>query len=212
MSDGGISWRRHAARRNQASTIGALGLPVVSRFGQAASPVLFWESTDSYAVRFLHLAVEAFVDAERPAGPALLLSPERYDEQAIAVTTGQMASRLVLEDPSMVVLSGLDTGGHGIGPGPFVEAFGAAGASSVVASLWPVLDESATHLFRVFYGKLAVDGIAPGAAFREAQLLLLDDPLVFDQGEGREPVEFDASHPYFWAGYRMYRGSAGACG
>ena len=211
MSDGGISWRRHAARRNQASAIAALGLPVLSRFGPAASPALFWESTGSYAVRFLHLAVEARLEPGDPGGSALLLSPARYDEQAISVSTSQIASRLTLEPDSLVVLSGLDAGGHGIGPGPFVEAFGAAGATSVVASLWPVLDESATHLFDAFYRKLAA-GVATSAdALRNAQLRLLADPLVFDQGEGRDPVEFDASHPYFWAGYRTYRGSAKSC-
>lgn len=215
MSDGGISWRRHAARRNQASTIAALGLPVISRFGQAASPALFWESADSYAVRFLHVAVEARIDPGNTGGSALLLSPERYDEQALPVGINQLESRLALEPESLVVLSGLDTGGHGIGPGPFVEAFGAAGASSVVAALWPVVDESSTHLFAAFYKSVAgapVAGGAPAAALREAQLRLLADPLVFDQGEGREPVEFDASHPYFWAGYRIYRSSAETCG
>ncbi len=211
MSDGGISWRRHAARRNQASTIDVLGLPVIARFGQSASPALFWESTDTYAVQFLHVAVEALVDPKRPAGTALLLSPARYDEQAIPVATSQLASRLALEAESLVVLSGLDTGGHGIGPGPFVEAFGAAGASSVVASLWPVVDESATHLFAAFYNRVA-EGTLTAAALREAQLRLLADPLVFDQGGEREPVEFDASHPYFWAGYSAYRGSADDCG
>lgn len=211
MSDGGISWRRHAARRNQANTIDALGLPVIARFGQAASPALFWESIDSYAVQFLHIAVEALVDPEDPAGSALLLSPERYDEQAIPVATDQLASRLALQPDSLVVLSGLDTGGHGIGPGPFVGAFGAAGASSVVASLWPVVDESATHLFTAFYNRVA-EGTQTAAALRKAQLRLLAGPLVFDQGEGREPVEFDASHPYFWAGYRVYRSSTEACG
>lgn len=211
MSDGGISWRRHAARQNQASTIRSLGLPVVSRFGQAASPAALWESTASYAVRFLHLAVEARVDSESSAGSALLLSPERYDEQAIPVAPGQLASRLALEGEALVVLSGLDTGGHGIGPGPFVEAFGGAGASSVVASLWPVVDESATRLFDAFYSSVA-DGTHPAVALRQAQVRLLAQPLHFDQGDGREAVEFDASHPYFWASYRMYRGSADDCG
>ena len=210
MSDGGISWRRHAARRNQASTLGALDLPVVSRFGPAASPTLFWESTESYAVRFLHLAVEARVDSGNPDSSALLLSPERYDEQAIPVAASQLASRLALERESLVILSGLDTGGHGIGPGPFVEAFGAAGAGSVVASLWPVVDESATHLFGAFYS-LVAEGMPTAAALRRAQLGLLAQPLRFDQGEGRAPVEFDAAHPYYWAGYRVYRGSAGSC-
>lgn len=211
MSDGGISWRQHAARRNQAGTIRALGLPVVSRFGQAASPALFWESTESYAVRFLHLAVEARVNPANTDPSALLLSPEQYDEQAIPVTTGQLASRLALERESLVVLSGLDTGDHGVGPGPFVRAFGAAGAASVVTSLWPVVDESASHLFAGFYSNLA-GGTPAAEALRKAQLGLLAHPLRFDQGEGRDPVEFDASHPYFWAGYRVYQGSAEACG
>lgn len=211
MSDGGISWRQHAARRNQAGTIRALGLPVVSRFGQAASPAIFWESAESYAVRLLHLAVEAQIDPANPDRSALLLSPERYDEQAIPVGTGQLASRLALERESLVVLSGLDTGNHGIGPGPFVEAFGAAGAGSVVASLWPVVDESTTHLFDAFYEKLA-EGATPAGALRDAQSRLLAEPLRFEQGEGREPVEFDALHPYHWAGYRVYRGSAATCG
>lgn len=211
MSDGGISWRQHAARRNQADTIRALGLPVVSRFGQAASPALFWESAGSYAVRFLHLAVEARIDPANPDRSALLLSPERYDEQAIPVGTGQLASRLALERESLVVLSGLDTGNHGLGPGAFVSAFGVAGAGTVVASLWPVVDESATHLFAAFYSNLA-QGATPARALRDAQSRLLAEPLRFDQGEGREPVEFDASHPYYWAGHRVYRRSANACG
>jgi len=211
MSDGGISWRRHAARRNQAGTIRALGLPVVSRFGQAASPALFWESAESYAARFLHLAVEARIDPANPDRSALLLSPERYDEQAIPVTAGQLASRLALERDALVVLSGLDTGGHGIGPGPFVEVFGAAGAGSLVASLWPVVDESATHLFAAFYSKLT-QGATPVAALREAQRRLMTEPLRFEQGEGRQPVDFDASHPYYWAGYRLYRRSTNDCG
>ena len=211
MSDGGISWRRHAARRNQASTISALGLPVVSRFGQAASPAALWESVNSYAVRFLHLAVEALVEPENPGNSALLLSPRRYDEQAIPVEARQLATQLAVERQAMVVLSGLDSGVHGIGPGPFLEAFGAAGASSVVASLWPVVDESTTHLFAAFYASIA-DGAHPVTAFRNAQRRLLAEPLRFDQGESRQPVDFDASHPYYWAGYRMHRGSADDCG
>lgn len=211
MSDGGVSWRRHAARRNQANTIAALDLPMVSRFGQDASPSLFWESTENHAIRFLHLAVEARIDPDRPDRSALLLSPERYDEQAIPVTAGQLASRLALERGSLVVLSGLDAGDHGVGPGPFAEAFGAAGAGAVLASLWPVVDESATHLFAAFY-RHAAEGSSPAAALRQAQLGLLEQPLRFHQGEGRESVRFDASHPYFWAGYRVYQGSAKSCG
>ena len=208
MSDGGISWREHAARRNQASTVARLGHPVVSRFGHDANPAVLWAGAADYAVRVLHLAVEATVDPDDPAASALLLSGTRHDAPARRATVSELSSRLALDVDSLVVLSGLDTGGHGLGPAPFVEAFGAAGASSVVASLWPVVDESATHLFDAFYRLLATDGEAPAAALREAQLKLLREPLSFDQGARREPVEFDASHPYYWAGYQLHRGSA----
>ena len=40
----------------------------------------------------------------------------------------------------------------------------------------------------------------------------MTEPLRFEQGEGRQPVDFDASHPYYWAGYRLYRRSANDCG
>ena len=211
MSDGGISWREHAARRNQAGTVAGLGHPVVSRFGQDANPALLWLSTADYAVRVLHLAVEATVDAGDPSASALLLSGTRHDAPARRATASELATKLKLEVDPLVVLSGLDTGGHGLGPAPFVEAFGAAGASSVVASLWPVVDESATHLFEAFYTRLAAEGESLAVALREAQLKLLREPLSFDQGAGREPVEFDASHPYYWAGYQLHRGSGEAC-
>ncbi len=210
MSDGGISWRQHAARRNQANTVGVLGLPVISRFGPEASPALLISSVEENAVAVLHAAVEARILTERPDDSALLLSPARYDEQALLVTASEVGSAMALLAGATVVLSGLDTGEHGIGPGPFVRAFGAAGASTVVASLWPVVDESATHLFAVLYRRIALD-TSPTEALRQAQIRLLRTPLRFEQGEGRDAVDFDASHPWFWAGYRVYRPSAEAC-
>ncbi len=211
MSDGGISWRQHAARRNQANTVRKLGIPVVSRFGQSASAAALRESTAAYAVRLLHLAVEAQVDPGTPGSSALLLSPRKYDEQPVSLAAGELESELLLQPEALVVLPGLDTGGHGIGPAPFVEAFGAAGAATVVASLWPVVDESATRLFAAFYRELAM-GATASAALREAQVHLLAGPIAFPQGEGSEPVGFDAAHPFHWAGYRVYRASAAACG
>ncbi len=210
MSDGGISWRRHAARRNQSRTLEALDLRNVAAFGQGATPEALWELSAGHRIEVLHLAVEAIVDPGNPAASALLLSPSRYDQQAIPVTVGALASDLELGREPVVVLSGLDSGGTGLGPNPFVDAFDAAGASTVISSLWPVVDETATRLFEVFYRRLA-RGTAPSTALREAQLTLLAEPLRFDQGEGQEPLEFDASHPSFWAGYAVHERSAAAC-
>ena len=210
MSDGGISWRRHAARRNQSQAPEALGLMNVTAFGQAASPAALWDLSAGHRIEALHLAIEAIVDAEEPAASALLLSPSRYDQQALRVSVRDLASDLELGRDPVVVLSGLDTGGAGLGPSPFVDAFDAAGATLVVSSLWPVVDETATRLFEVFYRRLAL-GTAPSTALREAQLTLLAEPLRFDQGEGLEPAEFDASHPFYWAGYGVHQRSAVAC-
>ena len=211
MSDGGISWRRHAARRNQARTLEALDLVNVAAFGQGATPAALWELSASHRIQALHLAVEAHVDPEQPAASALLLSASRYDQPARRVAVGALASDLTLGPDPLVVLSGLDTGGAGPGTHPFVDALDAAGARTVVSSLWPVVDETATRLFEVFYRRLAENGDSPTSALREAQLTLLAEPLRFHQGEGREPMIFDASHPFYWAGYAMHRRSVEAC-
>ncbi len=210
MSDGGISWRRHAARRNQSQAPEALGLMNVTAFGQAATPAALWDLSASHRIQVLHLAVEAIVDAGDPAASALLLSPSRYDQQALRVAVGALASDLELGRDSVVVLSGLDSGGTGFGPNPFVDAFHTAGAASVISSLWPVVDETATKLFEVFYRRLEL-GAPPSTALREAQLTLLAEPLRFDQGGGHEPVEFDASHPFYWAAYGVHELSGAAC-
>ncbi len=210
MSDGGISWRRHAARRNQSRTLEALDLMNVTAFGPEATPAALRDLSASHRIQVLHLAVEAIVDAGDPAASALLLSAARYDQPARGVVVGALASDLTLGRDPVVVLSGLDTNGAGLGPNPFVDAFDAAGATSVISSLWPVVDETATKLFEVFYRRLAL-GVPPFAALREAQLTLLAKPLQFDQGEGQDPVAFDASHPFYWAGYGVHQRSATAC-
>ncbi len=210
MSDGGISWRRHAARRNQSHTLEELALANVAAFGPEATPAALWKLGILHDIDVLHLAVEALVDAGDPAASALLLSARRYDQPARRVAVGDLALDLDLGRDPVVVLSGLDTNGAGLGPSPFVDAFDAAGATSVVSSLWPVVDETATKLFEVFYRRLAL-GTPPSTALREAQLTLLAGPLRFDQGENLEPAEFDASHPFYWAGYGAHQRSAGAC-
>ena len=210
MSDGGISWRRHAARRNQSHTLEELALTNVTAFGQAATPAALWKLSARHRIEVLHLAVEAIVDVGAPTASALLLSARRYDQPARRVMVGALASDLELGRDPVVVLSGLDSGGSGLGPSPFVDAFDAAGAKTVVSSLWPVVDETATKLFEAFYRHLAL-GAPPSTALREAQLTLLAAPLRFDQGEGHESMEFDASHPFYWAGYGVHQRSAAAC-
>jgi CHAT domain-containing protein len=89
----------------------------------------------------------------------------------------------------LVTLSACETGVNAIAPGDeligLARGFFAAGAPSLVVSLWTVDDEAAARLMRLFYARLLA-GDLPGAALRAAQRELL-------AGNG------DDAHPFFWA-------------
>ena len=91
---------------------------------------------------------------------------------------------------SLVTLSGCETGRTSIGGGDevvgLVRGFFAAGASSLVLSLWIANDESTTELMTAFYDAWR-RGASKGAALRTAQR----DLLV------RRP------HPAFWAPFTL---------
>ena len=93
---------------------------------------------------------------------------------------------------SLVTLSACQTGRSVVGGGDellgLMRSFLAAGASTLVATLWAVEDRSTAHLMHSFYQHLA-GGESKGAALRLAQLELL----------GTCDGQQDFSHPYFWA-------------
>ncbi len=93
------------------------------------------------------------------------------------------------------------------------RAFQLAGASTVVASQWRVLDRSTSALMERFYRRLAA-GDPIDQALRSAQLALLH---AKDESVGRKSwlqrlfspapdgLENEAfSHPYYWAGFALY--------
>ena len=67
------------------------------------------------------------------------------------------------------------------------QGFMAAGARSVVASLWQVPDGATAELMRQFYGYMLDEGLAPPAALRKAQLA--------------SAAQRRWSDPYFWGGF-----------
>jgi CHAT domain-containing protein len=97
---------------------------------------------------------------------------------------------------SLVTLSACQTGRSVVAGGDellgLMRAFLAAGAASLVASLWAVEDRSTALLMENFYRQLAA-GAGKGAALRAAQLSLLDGAYV---------------HPYYWAPFFLV-GDAG---
>jgi CHAT domain-containing protein len=69
-----------------------------------------------------------------------------------------------------------------------VQAFLSAGASDVIATLWPVQDRTTADFMARFYSKLAA-GEASATALAEAQRAALRNP--------------ETAHPFFWAGFTL---------
>ncbi len=92
---------------------------------------------------------------------------------------------------SLVTLSACQTGRNLVGGGDelfgLTRAFLASGAASLILTLWPVEDETTTHLMRDLYSNL-VNGQDKVVALQQAQCRLI---------EGNEGLQ--TAHPYYWA-------------
>lgn len=99
---------------------------------------------------------------------------------------------------SLVTLSACSTGQNVLGGGDellgLMRAFLAAGAASILLTLWSVEDRSTARVMERFYSEL-VSGKTKAAALRTAQLALLRGELPH--------AALAHSHPYFWAPYVM---------
>lgn len=121
----------------------------------------------------------------------------------------------------LLTLSACETavGGGADANGREIEGFGALaqqrGARAVMATLWPVVDESTGLLMRLFYARLTQEGsLSKAEALRQSQLALLkgergaDSSAAATRGMKRATEHADAgaatpgglfAHPYFWA-------------
>ncbi len=104
------------------------------------------------------------------------------------------ASSLDLQHCELVTLSGCETGlalsGGGDEQLGLARAFLAAGAASLVISLWSVEDTSTNELMQHFYQHL-LQGESKVQALRSAQCNLL------------RQADSMYAHPYFWAAFRL---------
>lgn len=110
--------------------------------------------------------------------------------------------RLRFAGIDLLTLSACDTamGGGADETGAEVEGFGALaqrqGASSVLATLWPVADGSTGRFMQLVYGARQSDAKLPkGDALRRAQLAFLRG----DSGSKQRDPKL--VHPFFWAPY-----------
>jgi CHAT domain-containing protein/tetratricopeptide (TPR) repeat protein len=132
----------------------------------------------------VHLACHAQFRSDNPMFSALHL----HD----GALTAEAAETLSLK-PGIVVLSGCETALAESGTGDemvgLVRAFIVAGASRVLASLWPVDDQIAREFMSHFYRALR-DGLSSAASLKEAQL---------------EVMRYHP-HPFHWGAFTLQGG------
>jgi CHAT domain-containing protein len=142
----------------------------------------------------LHFATHAFADAQNPelsyillapASPASASSRQKFDYLFLNEVSG-----LKLDNVDLVTLSACETEAgklvRGEGVASFSRAFLAAGARSVVTSLWDVSDRATAQLMVLFYRKLA-QGETRQDALRDAKLQMSHQEAT--------------AHPAFWAAF-----------
>jgi CHAT domain-containing protein len=69
----------------------------------------------------------------------------------------------------------------------------------VLATLWPVADESTAELMRALYQAHKDDHLDKADALRKAQLALLQGGVSADVGGHSKAGAAPFSHPFFWA-------------
>jgi CHAT domain-containing protein/Tfp pilus assembly protein PilF len=112
----------------------------------------------------------------------------------------------LFKNVNLLVLSACQTGvgGNGEEIDGFGELAQQSGAKSVVASLWPVADESTKYLMVAFYRNLKEGKVTSKIeALRQAQLELagMEDLLEKDNRNVRKKTKY--SHPYYWGAFIM---------
>ena len=144
-------------------------------------------NTKTRGARILHFATHGVLDSTDPDNSYIFLAGAKTSAQG-QLTFGEIQG-LRLNKVDLVTLSACQTALQAQDPNgsevaSLAEAFSRAHAHTVLASLWPVADESTQALMVAFYKNLAA-GQSKAAALRGAQLTLLHDPRY--------------SHPYYWA-------------
>lgn len=142
--------------------------------------------------RVLHIAAHAEADTVDPLHSRILLAPEAQEGAGPAYVLAKDIYSLQLDNVALVTLSACESGLGRIARGDeilgFTRSFFYAGTSSLIASLWPVADESSELMMTTFYSRLT-KGTEANEAMRAAQLAVLNAP------------EF--SHPFFWAPFNL---------
>lgn len=149
---------------------------------EASETALKAQDLSRYGV--LHFAAHTVIDSVHTDRSAILLA-SGADHQ-----DGLLQSREIADlrlDRQLVVLSSCQSATgtqlRGEGVMGLARSFFAAGAHTVIGSLWPVRDDHAEAFFAPFYASLA-EGRRAGAAFHEAQKSLIDAGMPMEAWAG----------------------------
>lgn len=171
----GVPDERIPRVRQEVEAVATLFPGAIRRDGDAATLDALREHAP--AAGTIHLACHGYFRADNP-----LFSSLQFADGWLTV---REARDLGLRC-SLVTLSACETGISDVAPGDeligIARGFMAAGAPSVMMSLWTVDDDSTAMLMEHFYRGLRT-GNGPAAALRQAQLHLLES----------------TPHPFYWA-------------
>ncbi|MFT3858172.1 MAG: CHAT domain-containing protein [Aquabacterium sp.] len=154
---------------------------------QDATKPTFKQQANQWAV--LHVAAHAEVDEVDPLFSRILLAGDDKDR---GLLEAREVYGLDMKRVSLVTLSACESGLGKVEKGDeivgFTRSFLSAGASSMVASLWPVADDSTEALMTRMY-KSMTEGADLMDAMRNAQM---------DVQKNRR-----FTHPFFWAPFNV---------
>jgi len=146
-------------------------------------------ATPGVSASVLHVAAHAEVDEVDPMYSRILLASSPLDD---GLLEAREIYRLDLSRTPLVTLSACESALGRIARGDeilgFTRSFLSAGASTVIASLWPVADDATRQLMTRFY-RDATQGSDAMQALRNAQLEVMRSRGL--------------AHPFFWAPFNV---------
>jgi CHAT domain-containing protein len=176
-------------REEIAEAANALGPGSVTLDGDKASEAAL-KAQPLRDFKVIHIAAHGISSDAEPDRAALVMAAGANSEDGLWQAREIRRSRL---NADVVVLSACETGTGRLagqeGIMNLARAFLAAGAKSVVASLWAVEDRATATLMENFYGHLAA-GLQVREALRRAQV-----DFMKDYG--------DKAQPYYWAAFEV---------
>ena len=174
-----------AASKREAAALADYFGGVTYEADQATGVVLMEHLPNAH---ILHLATHAYASRTDEVPPRILTADGAVNLRDIyGLTTKAELVTLSACNSNL----GQDARGEGVLS--LGRAFSAAGATGVVASLWPVNDQATASIMDKFYAFLSSSSTRPGA-LRAAQLAYLNDPAV--PGYLKSPI--------YWAAFNYY--------